>query len=451
MIHGSAYNHNTEPMNLGSPPVNSFGPGLNTSPPTCQYLPGFLMSENPQTADTVSMSSFLESKGSRQNANSPLSGNSQNMPAFQYNMNKMQPRYLSQAHESIGRRLTSPPTRSMWSAVSGGVGIHPKPNGDNFGGIKHSTPNYAIGPSSMNHPPVKPMGASPFQSPADSSFHHRTPLYNVVNNRPPLVGSPSLHNNSVIVNVNDGNNKQAYGISSPDSLAEALLLHRSSNDYDNTNPNDCWVTVFGFPPSRAAFILNQFAQLGTIEKHVITNSGNWMHIKYQNRMQARCALNKNGKVFGDNTMVGVSVCTDSQIMNDDKSGLLVKQTTTNNMNDSIFLSPSTKNNPTNVKRINDENYRTVNGVNKIPLRDLNGLKSLNGGSVGIPPATSGMDSANMFPSDKSSVGNIGRHNSMRSLAAASTRPIHLSRTSSVRQDRDPGIFSKALGYMFGWS
>lgn len=27
---------------------------------------------------------------------------------------------------------------------------------------------------------------------------------------------------------------------------------------------------FRFPPSRAAFILNQFAQLGTIEKHVVS-------------------------------------------------------------------------------------------------------------------------------------------------------------------------------------
>ncbi|VDO85637.1 unnamed protein product, partial [Schistosoma curassoni] len=193
----------------------------------------------------------------------------------------------------------------MWSTV-GGAGVRSKPSADNFGGIKHSTPNYTLG--SSTNPPVKQIGVSPFQSPGDSSYH-RTPLHNVVNNRPPLVGSP-LHNNSILANINDGNKKQDV-ISTPDRLAEALLSHRSSNDFDNANPHDCWVTVFGFPPSRAAFILNQFAQLGTIEKHVITNSGNWMHIKYQNKMQAHCALNKNGKVFGDNTMVGVSVCNDS--------------------------------------------------------------------------------------------------------------------------------------------
>lgn len=30
-------------------------------------------------------------------------------------------------------------------------------------------------------------------------------------------------------------------------------------------------------------------------------------------MQARCAINRNGKVFGDNIMVGVAQCTDPVI------------------------------------------------------------------------------------------------------------------------------------------
>ncbi|CAH8573342.1 unnamed protein product [Schistosoma haematobium] len=424
-MHSSAFSH-TEPMTLGSPPVNSIGTGSSTSPGTCQYLPGFLMSENPQVLETASTSS--ESKVSRQNAFS-LSGNSHNIPASQYN-NKLQPRYLSQAHESIGRRLTSPPTRSMWSTV-GGAGVRSKPSADNFGGIKHSTPNYTLG--SSTNPPVKQIGVSPFQSPGDSSYH-RTPLHNVVNNRPLLVGSP-LHNNSILANINDGNKKQDV-ISTPDRLAEALLSHRSSNDFDNANPHDCWVTVFGFPPSRAAFILNQFAQLGTIEKHVITNSGNWMHIKYQNKMQAHCALSKNGKVFGDNTMVGVSVCNDSEVMNDDKCGLFSKQTNPCSMNDSLFLSPSNgHHNPMNMKRTTDENCKTTTGaMNKTPLRDLSGLRSLNGVvGVGNGATNSGIDSANIF-TDKSA-NNIGRHNSMRSLAA-STRPTNLSRTTSFKSQTD---------------
>ena len=45
-----------------------------------------------------------------------------------------------------------------------------------------------------------------------------------------------------------------------------------------------WVTVFGFPPSAASFILSQFAQLGTILQHHIPPNGNWMHLKYQTKL-----------------------------------------------------------------------------------------------------------------------------------------------------------------------
>uniref|UniRef100_A0A672Q5P9 Nucleoporin NUP35 n=1 Tax=Sinocyclocheilus grahami TaxID=75366 RepID=A0A672Q5P9_SINGR len=54
--------------------------------------------------------------------------------------------------------------------------------------------------------------------------------------------------------------------------------------------DDTWVTVFGFPPASASYILLQFAQYGNILKHVMSNSGNWMHIQYQSKLQARKAL-----------------------------------------------------------------------------------------------------------------------------------------------------------------
>lgn len=43
---------------------------------------------------------------------------------------------------------------------------------------------------------------------------------------------------------------------------------------------DTWVTVFGFPPAAASYILTQFTQLGTITEHQNPGSGNWMHLKY---------------------------------------------------------------------------------------------------------------------------------------------------------------------------
>ncbi|KAM6413395.1 LOW QUALITY PROTEIN: nucleoporin NUP35-like [Rhynochetos jubatus] len=71
-----------------------------------------------------------------------------------------------------------------------------------------------------------------------------------------------------------------------------------------------WVTVFGFPQASASYIL-QFAQYGNILKHVMSHTGNWMHI-YQSKLQARKALNKDGKIFGDFIMVGVKPCIEEQ-------------------------------------------------------------------------------------------------------------------------------------------
>ncbi|KAM4608245.1 nucleoporin NUP35 isoform 2-T3 [Polymixia lowei] len=75
-----------------------------------------------------------------------------------------------------------------------------------------------------------------------------------------------------------------------------------------------WVTVFGFPPASASYILLQFAQYGNILKHMMSSPGNWMHLQYQSKLQARKALSKDGKVFGDAIMVGVKPCIDKSVM-----------------------------------------------------------------------------------------------------------------------------------------
>ncbi|MEE6489849.1 hypothetical protein FKM82_015697 [Ascaphus truei] len=74
--------------------------------------------------------------------------------------------------------------------------------------------------------------------------------------------------------------------------------------------DDTWVTVFGFPQASASYILLQFAQYGNIVKHVMSNSGNWMHIQYQSKLQARKALSKDGRIFGECIMIGVKSCID---------------------------------------------------------------------------------------------------------------------------------------------
>ncbi|XP_051998849.1 nucleoporin NUP35-like [Xyrauchen texanus] len=81
--------------------------------------------------------------------------------------------------------------------------------------------------------------------------------------------------------------------------------------------DDTWVTVFGFPPASASYILLQFAQYGNIIKHVM---GNWMHIQYQSKLQARKALSKDGKIFGEAIMIGVKPCIDKSVMEGSDKG-----------------------------------------------------------------------------------------------------------------------------------
>ncbi|NXH20598.1 NUP35 protein, partial [Bucco capensis] len=78
--------------------------------------------------------------------------------------------------------------------------------------------------------------------------------------------------------------------------------------------DDTWVTVFGFPQTSASYILLQFSQYGSILKHVMSNSGNWMHIRYQSKLQARKALSKDGKIYGESIMIGVKPCIDKSVM-----------------------------------------------------------------------------------------------------------------------------------------
>ncbi|NXI44254.1 NUP35 protein, partial [Galbula dea] len=78
--------------------------------------------------------------------------------------------------------------------------------------------------------------------------------------------------------------------------------------------DETWVTVFGFPQASASYILLQFAQYGNILKHVMSDSGNWMHIRYQSKLQARKALSKDGKIYGESIMIGVKPCIDKSVM-----------------------------------------------------------------------------------------------------------------------------------------
>ncbi|XP_050023474.1 nucleoporin NUP35-like isoform X1 [Dermacentor andersoni] len=86
------------------------------------------------------------------------------------------------------------------------------------------------------------------------------------------------------------------------------LFSPGDQTYSPGYSDETWVTVFGFPPSASSYFLQQFSQYGTIVKYKVSSEGNWMHLCYQSRLQAKKALSKNGKVFGSHTMVGVKAC-----------------------------------------------------------------------------------------------------------------------------------------------
>ncbi|XP_040296082.1 nucleoporin NUP35 isoform X2 [Bufo bufo] len=124
--------------------------------------------------------------------------------------------------------------------------------------------------------------------------------------------------------------------------------------------DDTWVTVFGFPQASASYILLQFAQYGNIVKHVMSNAGNWMHIQYQSKLQARKALSKDGKVFGDCIMIGVKPCIDKSIMDSGEKTSV----------SSVFTSPVTAlGTPTQQMGTPRSGMRPLSAAYRVPAND----------------------------------------------------------------------------------
>lgn len=126
------------------------------------------------------------------------------------------------------------------------------------------------------------------------------------------------------------------GWTSPGSLCLGKhSLKWTHQNCSGAQRHEC-VCLCSFPPASASYILLQFAQYGNILKHTVrkcegialksrsscrsnlcgnalwqmASPGNWMHLQYQSKLQARKALSKDGKVFGDTIMVGVKPCID---------------------------------------------------------------------------------------------------------------------------------------------
>ncbi|XP_048389825.1 nucleoporin NUP35 isoform X3 [Stegostoma tigrinum] len=181
-----------------------------------------------------------------------------------------------------------------------------------FGG---GTPPQPVVPT-----PKDKCGAPPVRSLYDDLGSTRTGLS--------PISSRQLANVSKVQTPLSGNNVtpgSGTGIFSPATIGQhrkATLSPAQADPFytqgesltSDDHLDDTWITVFGFPPASASYILLQFAQYGNILKHVMSNSGNWMHIQYQSKLQARKALSKDGKIFGEAIMVGVKPCIDKSVM-----------------------------------------------------------------------------------------------------------------------------------------
>ncbi|NXA09650.1 NUP35 protein, partial [Sapayoa aenigma] len=310
--------------------------GSPTSPKQgagAQFLPGFLMGDLPAPVTPQPRALCGPSVGVMETRSPLLAGGSPPQPVVP-------------AHKDKGG---APPVRSIYDELSSpGLGSTPLTSGRTANFSLTQSPSIGILPST----PGTGRSSSVF-SPASIGQPRKTTL------------SPAQL---------DPFYTQGDSLTSEDQL------------------DDTWVTVFGFPQASASYILLQFAQYGNILKHVMSNTGNWMHIRYQSKLQARKALSKDGRIFGESIMIGVKPCIDKSVMEN------FERSSTSSMS-SVFTPPAM--------------------------------------SAGTPVQP---------------VNNTTRISTMRPLATAYKASTSDYQVVSDRQTprKDESIVSKAMEYVFGW-
>eukprot|EP00794_Sanderia_malayensis_P016754 gene16754-18448_t len=122
--------------------------------------------------------------------------------------------------------------------------------------------------------------------------------------------------------------------------------------------DETWVTIFGFPPSLVAYILEQFSQYGTMEQ--------------------KKALSKNGKILNGNVMIGVCQCIDKSLMNQSQQDVsCYKSILGTPSTNSAVKSPITK--PSSIRPLTAA-YQAAANENKV-IQDGNGTPQRNNSIV----------------------------------------------------------------------
>ncbi len=93
------------------------------------------------------------------------------------------------------------------------------------------------------------------------------------------------------------------------SLGNLSFGNVTSAGYDDAGGGASrWVTVFGFPPSQTAAVIEELLSCGQIvSHHTDTANSNWVHVEFETAVGAQRALTKDGAVFGPSgtLMLGV--------------------------------------------------------------------------------------------------------------------------------------------------
>ncbi|XP_053698246.1 nucleoporin Nup35 [Sabethes cyaneus] len=269
-----------EPMTIGSP---SASPLTSTG----GYLPSFLMGETQSTPRT--------------NTLSPTKGRPSLAFAQSSNLGTQSPDYMSKTSSGL------PPK------FAGFGGSNMNQSGMNHNSSVSGPPTQGLFDSFRNEkqlfqtPTKSFLGPQPQNAPGSALS---TPAYNQSGGEAYL--NQSGFNVSRIMSPIPVPREQDFirsnSIVSP-------LSHSHLNLSQNQSGNDYWITVFGFPQSASSMILSHFSQCGAIiDKVFATQNGNWVHLRFTSRLECERALNYNGKIIGQNLMIGVQYCTDFAIL-----------------------------------------------------------------------------------------------------------------------------------------
>lgn len=282
-----------EPMTLGSPS----GSPLPAS--TSGYLPSFLMGE-PTTprANTLSPTkgrsslAFVQSPSAGGfGAQSPLdfgnrstTGISQKFPVGGPNLN--------QTGINHNTSVSGPPTQGLFDSFRNEKQMFQTPTKP-FASNQQQQQQHRL--SEATSP-----GFSQQHQGGNDSYLNRSG-FNVSRVMSPI---PVAKEQDFISNMN---------VMSPLSQSHQHLSQAHSG-------NDYWITVFGFPQSASSMILSHFSQCGAIiDKVFATQNGNWVHLRFSSRLECDKALNYNGKIIGQNLMLGVQYCNDPTIVGKENS------------------------------------------------------------------------------------------------------------------------------------